>query len=71
MWFALSPVGRMLPLDSDPVDDGEYYVRSTVDTARGPKPAMGNATGDPAEGPRYRSHFKSCPQASSHSRKAR
>lgn len=58
--WAITEKGRRMPLDPAPRPDGNVTLRTGV----------GNATiavvGQGGDGPRYSSHFSSCPNAAEH-----
>ena len=70
--WACSVKGFRIPLDPEPVDDGNVYIDGTAITNAGEKlPAAFIATQahpapDGAE--RFKSHFATCPDATSHRR---
>jgi|GEM_PF-4766708 len=69
--FALTPNLKRVPLDFEPVEDGEYVTAGRV-LAEGGKEtvvqlARAKAEGETAE--RYTSHFRTCPFAKQHSRR--
>ena len=63
--WARTPKGRRIPLDPDPVPDGNIVLRGGVAHVDGP--AAGGFFDDGA-GERYVSHFATCPNARSHRR---
>jgi hypothetical protein len=67
IWWAETVMGRRMPVDADPVPDGNVVVvREGVGQAP-PVVEVGHpATLMPADRPRYQSHFATCPQASQH-----
>jgi hypothetical protein len=72
IFWALTPNGRRIPLDAEPVDGGNIVLDDPA--AEAPtdprtarvvgKEAQPNLFGD--DGPRYTSHFATCPDADSH-----
>ena len=61
IWWAQTDAGRRMPVDPDPVEDGN--LRLTWQSA------LPCVTVDPTfDGPRYRSHFVRCPAADRHRR---
>ena len=66
IFWAKSPAGKSLPVDMSPVADGQYVL------ANDNPPALVNFVAEKHDGrSRYQSHFKSCTQASSWSRRGR
>jgi hypothetical protein len=68
MFWAVSPNGKRLPVDADPVADGEYVIEIFGDVLQLVKFIPNHEPH--AKLQRWQSHFRSCPQASSHSKKA-
>lgn len=72
--WAVTPAGRRMPVDAEPVDGGNVILHPGI--ARGDAPTatvVGKAVapalfGDDA--PRYVSHFVTCPNADAHRRRA-
>lgn len=60
--WAVTPKGKNMPVDSTPVPDGGWMLREGDDD----KPHAVAADG--SDMARYQSHFKSCPNASQHSK---
>lgn len=72
IWWAQTGSGRRIPIDPEPVPDGNVVVEHPGDHGE----AMVTVLGRPEEqqlyadvGPRYQSHFATCPQAAQHRRK--
>lgn len=70
--WAVTVKGRRMPLDRDPVADGNVTVDGPLD---GPSPPMatvhpaGQVPLDDGDGARYVSHFATCPNAGQHRRR--
>ena len=66
IWVYMAASGRLMPLDDKPADDGTVWI---VD---GKGVTAGNVSmfEDMLQGPKYKSHFATCPQAQEH-RKAK
>lgn len=63
-WLTLRPGGRRMPIDADPVEDGNIIA----DLEQGvgvvvPGGALPQMRLDTPTEPFYRSHFATCPQA--------
>lgn len=58
--FALTRKGRRIPLDPDPVENGNIRL-TEVEGRKLPLARVVDGTENP--GPRYRTHFASCPDA--------
>lgn len=75
IWFGLTAKGRRMPLDPQPVDDGNVVIER-VDAVIGMNagvalPRVRVLRTDDIVGrdtPRYVSHFVTCPEAQSHRR---
>lgn len=61
MIWARSCTGKLIPLDVEPVVDGNVVLQ----TVSGELEAVVDPLGDP---PRYKSHFVTCPNAKQHRR---
>ena len=64
--WAKTAQGRSMPVDRDPVPDGNITLE---DTDIGTSIATVHGPDDPIEGERYVSHFATCPNANEHRRK--
>jgi hypothetical protein len=65
--WAVTETGNRIPLDADPVDDGNLAARKDGDTIR----VRTLGTGELADGElRFVSHFASCPHAAGHRKRA-
>jgi hypothetical protein len=65
IFFALSPAGKKLPVDAQPVFDGGYVIsehRADVPQLVRVQDAAAPAT------LRFKSHYRTCPNAAQHSR---
>ena len=58
--------GKHIPLDAEPVPDGNIYIMHGVAFVIPTQPEIGDAE---PEGPRFVSHFATCPNADEHRRK--
>lgn len=83
-WVVVAKSGKKMPIDRDPVADGNIVLTGEKDTATGadlvayekqPLPAAGDRVAFPMIGepsttsrPRYTSHFATCPDADKHRR---
>jgi len=65
--WALTLAGKPIPLDPDPRPDGNLVVIETADW-NGLPLARPAELGDPPDGPRYVTHFATCPDADTHRR---
>lgn len=70
MW-AVTPNGQTIPVDVDPVEDGNLFITRQGDVTE----AVSCSTNDPrakrgrAQGwDQYKSHFATCPDADQHRR---
>ena len=71
--FVTGPNGRSVPIDLEPVADGEYYLSGTpIDSFLVRVADVAENEGNAGQ-PRYTSHFKTCddPQRFSHKQGAR
>jgi hypothetical protein len=60
--WAVSTLGRKLPVDASPDTDGQWWL--TTDDARATQPNFRRVDlYTPEDTPRYTSHFATCPQA--------
>lgn len=58
IFFARTEKGKSMPLDAEPVPDGNIVLRDgVVNYLTGPEMDM------PTDRPRYKSHYATCPQA--------
>jgi hypothetical protein len=71
--WAVTPAGKRIPLDADPVDGGNVLLHEAPNPGEDPtatvvgKRVQPNLFGD--DGPRYVSHFSTCPDAAAHRRR--
>lgn len=69
IWARSSSTGHLMPVDAQPVDGGNVLLSTgpgvRIATVVGKK-AQPNLFGD--DGPRYTSHFATCPNADTHRR---
>lgn len=56
IWFLKTPSGATMPLDADPVEDGNVIVKDGMAVV-----LKQDLFSQPPEGPRYLSHFATCP----------
>jgi hypothetical protein len=71
--FAETERGKIMPIDKEPVANGNLGLFHRVDKNGEPQPHVRSLSTEPqlfGDGPRYQSHFVSCPAAEKH-RKAR
>lgn len=65
--FALTATGKKMPLDAEPVDDGEYVIdyddEGAPHTFHQPVPDLMGT-------PRYKPHWATCPHAKQHRKEA-
>lgn len=69
--WALTQKGRRIPLDPDPVPDGNLVLAPAVEPRSTPTAIALTRHNDPPlnpDTPRYRSHFATCPNARAHRR---
>lgn len=59
LWCVWESTGRAHPVDFAPVPDGDIVV---TDDGKS-QPTVRKATADDPPGPRYKSHFATCPKA--------
>lgn len=68
--WALTPTGKRMPIDAEPVDGGNIILHQPVERGGSPtctvvgKRVQPSLFGD--DGPRHTSHFATCPNASHH-----
>lgn len=67
--WAFTTSGKRIPLDPDPVDDGNVVLSAAVSPGQAPT-AIVLPVGQPTldDDPRYVSHFATCPNADTHRR---
>ena len=69
--WALTERGRRIPLDRNPVPDGNIEIKETEDGPPISRVVSGQGTLSPGLFPatRYKSHFATCPNAKRHRRR--
>lgn len=69
--WAVTGTGKRLPLDAEPVDGGNVLLAPAA-PGQTPLATVVGKRGQPSifgdDGPRYTSHFATCPQADAHRR---
>lgn len=66
IWWLTTTAGNTMPVDPEEVPDGNIVlVDGKAHTLRG------DLFEEKHEGPRYKSHFATCPQAAQHRRKGK
>lgn len=64
--WAVTPKGKRMPVDAEPVDDGNLVLERQKDGTLLALPASKAPTLPGLTQPRYVSHFATCPQAKEH-----
>lgn len=62
--WAVNENGKGLPLDPDPVDEGDHLIDGYQDDGRPIVHRIGRDEEVPTGAQRYQTHFESCPNAS-------
>lgn len=65
IWIRSAKTDNLLPLDAEPVPDGNTYILDGKAVIQ-----KGDIFDEMIDGPRYKSHFATCPNAQQH-RKAK
>jgi hypothetical protein len=63
IWSTTIGLGRRIPLDAEPVGDGNVVL-----TLKGAMVSPPSGVPDPTGSKRYKSHFSTCPNAAKHRR---
>jgi hypothetical protein len=71
--WAVTPEGRRMPVDADPVDGGNVLLAPAVEPGGSPTATVVGKRVQPSlfgdDGPRYVSHFATCPDSAKHRRR--
>jgi hypothetical protein len=71
--WAFTPDGRRMPVDAQPVDGGNVLLTPAVEPRGAPTATVVGKRAQPTlfgdDGPRYVSHFVTCPDAARHRRR--
>lgn len=62
--WATTEKGKKMPVDTEPVSDGKFILEEEDDDSA--RKALFIGDRDPYSGPRYSSHFSTCPNADQH-----
>lgn len=68
-WVITAPKGKRMPIDPEPVADGNIILQLGAVNSQVPPLATTLAKGASTELPRYKSHFATCPNAKQHRKK--
>lgn len=70
--WVVTTAGKRIPLDEDPVDGGNVLLHEAIDGREPIATVVGKSVGPSLfgdDGPRYVSHFATCPDADQHRRR--
>lgn len=72
LWAIVRKGGKRIPLDPDPVDNGNIAIIGEREDQYGKSPLVEYRATDPLPGmsePKYVTHFATCPNAQQHRKK--